>query len=65
MGKLYHITPTLHFPIGRPFEVKDPFNGNQRGTWYFRSIRDGELQGPFMDFDQAAFHLNNEPKGVA
>lgn len=53
---LLHIRPELHFPIGFVFEVKDGFNGHQRGTWYFRSIYNDKLNGPFKHEAEAEFH---------
>lgn len=48
MGTVSRIKPTLSFPIGRPFKVHDQFNGPLRGEWYFRTVRDGTLFGPFL-----------------
>jgi len=39
--------PQLRFPVGRPFEVPDQFNGKERGTWYYRAVQGGHLHGPF------------------
>jgi hypothetical protein len=37
---VFRMTPAeLHFPVGVVFNVPDEFNGRQRGTNYFRSVR--------------------------
>lgn len=56
MTNVRRIDPELHFPIGFVFEVPDQFNGNQRGTWYFRSIYNDALIGPFKHEAEAEFH---------
>jgi hypothetical protein len=57
---LFQIKPELHFPIGVPFEVPDQYNGNQRGTWYFRSPHSGSLRGPFSSYDASSYFLSKE-----
>ena len=59
-ANLFQIFPDLSFPIGQVFEVPDQYNGNMRGTWYFRSHFSGTLHGPFMNRDAAQFHLNRD-----
>jgi hypothetical protein len=55
----FRSSPSLHFPIGRVFEVEDQFNGPQRGThWYRNEI--GLLRGPFSDPAHARFYLERE-----
>lgn len=58
------IEPELHFPIGQVFEVPDQFNGHQRGTYYFRSIFNHQLRGPFKTPDEAAFYLLRDDDGA-
>lgn len=53
---LLRINPELHFPILEVFEVPDEFNGQARGTFYYRTL-EGVLRGPFMNFAEGDFHL--------
>lgn len=46
MGDLLTINVKMHQPIGAPFECPDKYNGEHRGTWWYRG-RKGELHGPF------------------
>ena len=57
MSNVLRIEPELCFPIGTVFEIPDQFNGHQRGTFYFRSIYNWKLRGPFMTAEQASYHL--------
>ncbi|ARK07455.1 hypothetical protein LAV_00055 [Sphingobium phage Lacusarx] len=55
MGEVRTIRPNLRFPKGVAFQVKDQFNGESRGTWYYRDKKDGKLFGPYMTEAEAAF----------
>jgi len=41
------VPPVLHFPVRRPFQIDDQYNGKKRGTWWFRSKATGEVIGPY------------------
>ncbi|UIS25239.1 hypothetical protein [Erythrobacter phage vB_EliS-L02] len=47
MGEVLTMNPPCHFGFDVPFQVKDGFNGPSRGTWWFRSKKDGTIVGPF------------------
>jgi hypothetical protein len=57
MGKLLHIKPKMQWPLGQVFQVKDEFNGHQRGTYYFRNVN-GDCVGPFQHFLGAQHKLH-------
>ena len=47
MGVILPFKPKLSFPIGKAFQIGDQRNGPQRGTWFYRSTHDGEVNGPY------------------
>jgi hypothetical protein len=60
MGVLLAIDPDLHFPVGQVFRIEDEFNGRRRGTYYFRSVYNGHLRGPFLSETMARISLHHE-----
>lgn len=64
MAEVGRIDPTLHFPIGKVFEVPDQYNGHQRGTFYFRSLFSHALRGPFKTAEEASFYLCRDDDGA-
>lgn len=61
MGTLLPMKTNMVWPWGVVFEVKDEYNGHQRGTYYFREPINGDVIGPFRLFEDAqhALHLAN------
>jgi hypothetical protein len=59
-ANILRINPELSFPLNEIFEVPDEFNGHQRGTFYYRNSS-GVLRGPFMNAEEAGFHLCRRP----
>lgn len=64
MGTLHEIHPELHFPVGEVFRVPDNFNGKNRGTYYFRSLFNGRLRGPFLSDLMAKLALHHDQNGA-
>lgn len=64
MAVMLAIYPDLHFPVGQVFRVPDEFNGKRRGTYYFRSVFNGHLRGPFVSETSAKLALHYDDDGA-